>query len=213
MSLNEFSRLRRSMDRLFDNFDRQMFGGMNDPFLRGFDMPIDMCGFHDPLLPLLTDTDMSGNINRMDPNAKLERERLTGQTGQKTDLTNTNQTQNQTQLTAPTDRSQSLSLWNRPDQLRMKMDIVEEKDRYVVSAEVPGIDKNDLKLSIDNGMLTVSGERKNELKEEDKDKKICTYGKILWTSTTIDTAPNQRRCIKCQCTLREWRVTYRFTKI
>lgn len=45
------------------------------------------------------------------------------------------------------------------------VDIAEEDKAYVVTAELPEIKKEDIKVSIENGCLTISGERK---KEEEK---------------------------------------------
>ncbi|MGI9273056.1 MAG: Hsp20/alpha crystallin family protein [Woeseiaceae bacterium] len=42
------------------------------------------------------------------------------------------------------------------------VDIFEEKDRFVVRADVPGVDPNDVEVSMDKGILTVSGERVSE---------------------------------------------------
>ncbi len=47
------------------------------------------------------------------------------------------------------------------------VDIVEEKDRFVLRADVPGVDPADIDVSMDNGVLTVSGERKTELRSEE----------------------------------------------
>jgi HSP20 family protein len=49
------------------------------------------------------------------------------------------------------------------------VDIVEEDKEYIVKAELPEIRKEDLKVTVENGMLTISGERKFE-KEEKKRK-------------------------------------------
>ena len=48
------------------------------------------------------------------------------------------------------------------------MGIVENDDAFVVSAEVPGINAKDVDISIDDGVLTLSGEKKEE-KEEGKE--------------------------------------------
>ncbi len=42
------------------------------------------------------------------------------------------------------------------------VDIVEEKDRFVLHADVPGVDPKDIDISMDNGVLTVTGERRSE---------------------------------------------------
>lgn len=45
------------------------------------------------------------------------------------------------------------------------VDIDENENEYVVHADLPGIPKKDINVSVDNGMLTLSGERKEEHKE------------------------------------------------
>ena len=49
------------------------------------------------------------------------------------------------------------------------VDIEENDKEYVVKAELPGIKKEEVKLKVEGGTLTLSGERKAE--NEDKDKK------------------------------------------
>ena len=49
------------------------------------------------------------------------------------------------------------------------VDIAESKDNYELKAEIPGIEKDDIKISIEEDMLILSGERKSELKQEGKD--------------------------------------------
>jgi HSP20 family protein len=53
---------------------------------------------------------------------------------------------------------------------RPSVDISETKDAYLIKAELPEVDKDDLDVSIDNGMLTISGERRVE-KEDDDEKR------------------------------------------
>jgi len=42
------------------------------------------------------------------------------------------------------------------------VDVFEEKDRFVVRADVPGVDPNDIEVNMENGILSVSGERISE---------------------------------------------------
>jgi HSP20 family protein len=49
------------------------------------------------------------------------------------------------------------------------VDIVEEDKEYLVKAELPEVRKEDLNVTVEKGMLTISGERKFE-KEEQKRK-------------------------------------------
>lgn len=46
------------------------------------------------------------------------------------------------------------------------VDIVEEKDRFVLRADVPGVKPEDIEVSMENGILTVSGKRFEETSEE-----------------------------------------------
>jgi HSP20 family protein len=46
------------------------------------------------------------------------------------------------------------------------LDVYEEKDNYVVQVELPGVNKEDVKLSLEQGTLTITGERKREAKPE-----------------------------------------------
>jgi len=64
-------------------------------------------------------------------------------------------------------------------------DISENKDEYLLKMDLPGVTKNDLKLSYENGELKISGERKQE--KEDKESKYHrierTYGKYFRSFT------------------------------
>jgi HSP20 family protein len=46
------------------------------------------------------------------------------------------------------------------------VDIVEEKDRFVLKADVPGVDPTEIEISMDAGVLSVSGERHTETSDE-----------------------------------------------
>lgn len=48
------------------------------------------------------------------------------------------------------------------------VDIKEEKDRFVLLADVPGVDPKDIEITMENGVLTIRGERKLEPEEERK---------------------------------------------
>lgn len=48
------------------------------------------------------------------------------------------------------------------------VDIVEEEDAYLIDAEIPQVNKEDVKVTVENGMLTISGERKLDKEEGDK---------------------------------------------
>ena len=46
------------------------------------------------------------------------------------------------------------------------VDIVEEKERFVLRADVPGVKPEDIDVNMENGVLSVSGERHHESTEE-----------------------------------------------
>jgi len=48
-----------------------------------------------------------------------------------------------------------------------RVDIHEEKDRFVVLADVPGVDPKDIDITAENGVLTVRGERRSQKRETD----------------------------------------------
>jgi len=46
-------------------------------------------------------------------------------------------------------------------------DIIEDKDSYKLNLDLPGVKKEDVKLSYNQGTLTISGERKQESESKD----------------------------------------------
>ncbi|WP_026278900.1 MULTISPECIES: Hsp20/alpha crystallin family protein [Thioalkalivibrio] len=46
------------------------------------------------------------------------------------------------------------------------VDIREENDAYVLHADIPGVDPKDIELNMENGVLTLRGERRHESEEE-----------------------------------------------
>lgn len=57
---------------------------------------------------------------------------------------------------SPARESSFFSGWNPT------LDVYDEKDRFLVSVELPGMTKDQINLSYQDGVLTVSGERKHE---------------------------------------------------
>ena len=47
------------------------------------------------------------------------------------------------------------------------VDVVENKDNYVLKAELPGMNKDDVKITLENNILTIRGEKKNELESKE----------------------------------------------
>jgi HSP20 family protein len=47
-----------------------------------------------------------------------------------------------------------------------RVDVKEEQDRFVLYADLPGIDPDDIDVSMDKGILTIKGERQGETSEQ-----------------------------------------------
>jgi HSP20 family protein len=47
-----------------------------------------------------------------------------------------------------------------------RVDIKEEANRFVILADIPGVDPKDIEVSMDKGVLSIKGERNAEVKEE-----------------------------------------------
>ena len=48
------------------------------------------------------------------------------------------------------------------------LDLVDEEKEYRLSAELPGLGEKDVQLTVADGVLTISGEKRDEQKREDK---------------------------------------------
>lgn len=46
------------------------------------------------------------------------------------------------------------------------VDIVEEKDRFILRADVPGVARDDIDVSMEDGILTIAGERQTDKHED-----------------------------------------------
>jgi HSP20 family protein len=75
------------------------------------------------------------------------------------------------------------------------VDIAEEEKAYLVTAELPEVKKEDAKVSIENGVLTISGERLKETEEKNGRKYHRierSYGSFLRSFSLPDDADPSR---------------------
>jgi len=66
-------------------------------------------------------------------------------------------------------------------QMRMKIDVIKAEDTYTVKAEIPGVKKDDIQVSIDGNEVTISGEIKKESEEKKGEEMLRSeryYGKV-----------------------------------
>jgi len=60
-----------------------------------------------------------------------------------------------------------------PEMRMPKVDVIDRDNEVVVRAEVPGVDKKDIDISMSDGTVTIKGETRHEEKEEKGDYYRC----------------------------------------
>lgn len=73
------------------------------------------------------------------------------------------------------------------------VEIAESDDQYLVSFDIPGMKKEDIKIEIDQNMLVISGERKRET-NADKKNKLQRFEKSYGYFKRIFTLPQGVDC-------------------
>lgn len=75
-----------------------------------------------------------------------------------------------------------------------RVDVAEDDKEYVISAELPGVKKEEVKVSVEDRVLSISGERKSE--REEKGKKYHrieqTYGTFMRSFTLPEGAAGEQ---------------------
>lgn len=60
------------------------------------------------------------------------------------------------------------NFFNKKDKNLMKTDIKEKKEKYIIEMDLPGFEKENIKLELNNGYLTISGKQENKIDEEEE---------------------------------------------
>ena len=70
--------------------------------------------------------------------------------------------------------------WKSIESNPFALDIIENKDNIIIKGDMPGFDSKDIDIEYNDGVLTISGERKKEKEEENSDYKLVErrYGKF-----------------------------------
>ena len=71
------------------------------------------------------------------------------------------------------------------------VDIKEDSERFVITADIPGVEPDDIEVTMENGVLTIKGERELESKDEGADGRRRVervYGSFYRRFTLPDTA-------------------------
>ncbi|HUA66435.1 MAG TPA: Hsp20/alpha crystallin family protein [Alphaproteobacteria bacterium] len=80
------------------------------------------------------------------------------------------------------------------------VDISEDDKEYLIKAELPGLKRDDVHISVEKGVLTITGERKFEKEEKDKKHHRVerAYGSFVRTFIVPDDAEADKVAAKFQ---------------
>lgn len=62
------------------------------------------------------------------------------------------------------------------------MDIIERENEYMVRTDLPGVRKEDINVTLENGLLTITAERKIEREQKEGERELrreCRYGRYV----------------------------------
>lgn len=78
--------------------------------------------------------------------------------------------------------------------LRPSIDIMETKEAYKISVEIPGVDEKDIRLELTDNALTIRGEKRREKEERDKNMHCMerSYGSFQRVLTLPEDADGDR---------------------
>ena len=84
-----------------------------------------------------------------------------------------------------------LELFPQPVGWLPAVEITEKADELMLTAELPGMTKEDVELFVENNVLTLRGEKKQEWSEDDKDRKVHLWERTYGTFTRSFTLPRE----------------------
>ncbi|MDD9939613.1 MAG: Hsp20/alpha crystallin family protein [Myxococcales bacterium] len=97
-----------------------------------------------------------------------------------------------------------------PARFSPTLDVVDEETSLRVSAELPGMSKNDIKLSIDDDLLVIQGEKKNE--EESKEHGVFRSERYYGYFKRTVPLPSEIEADKAAADFKDGVLTVRFPK-
>jgi HSP20 family protein len=165
-----FDLFRRRVDQMFADFDQQMFGSSSDPFDSPFftSHPLLRSGQGQQQQQTLQHEKSGSGLKEPSTNPKEEERVIPHQSQAQSGGKGTSDA-----LIAPS--SGGLGLFNWPSSSLIpstRLDLIEEKDKYLLNADVPGFNKDQITLNIKDGMLTLSGETSSNKEESDPERKF-----------------------------------------
>src|SRR5687768_7694209 len=85
---------------------------------------------------------------------------------------------------------------------RMKVDVAEKNGAYVVTAELPGVKKEDIQITIDGAQVTLAAEVKRE-KEASQDERVLHTERVYGKTTRSFTLPQELDEAKAEAKFRD----------
>jgi HSP20 family protein len=103
------------------------------------------------------------------------------------------------------EEERAISTW------RPVVDISETDDEYIVRAEIPGVSKDDIKVTIRDNMLTISGEKKQE--KETKNENFHRVERVYGSFTRTFTLPGAVKVDKVEAKFKDGVLTIKLPKV
>ena len=91
-----------------------------------------------------------------------------------------------------------------------QVDIAETPKEFTIKAEIPEVKKEDVKVSIDSGVVTIQGERKQE--KEEKDKKFHRIERFYGSFSRSFSLPENIDASAAQATFKDGVLTLQIPK-
>ena len=85
---------------------------------------------------------------------------------------------------------------------RMKVDVAEKNGNYTVTAELPGVKKEDIQVTIDGAQVTLAAEVKRE-KEVTQDERVLHTERVFGKATRSFTLPQEVDEAKAEAKFRD----------
>lgn len=152
---------------IWDEFDRMTDEFLNDPFLND-SMNIDNTQPEQLQLQSQDQKQEEKSNQKLIKGGSNKNKNKGMMTTRGKDNTNTSNNNTGLSLWSPAWNSLTLN-----DKINFEVD--EKEDKYIVSAKLNGFNKEHLKLEVKDGLLTVSGEMKEEKKDENSYSKSTRY--------------------------------------
>ncbi len=98
-----------------------------------------------------------------------------------------------------------------PQASQIKIDVQEADDSFTVTAELPGVDKENIDVSIDNAVVTISAEI-NQHDQEEKQGKLLRSERYFGSVSRRFQLPAEVDADKCQANYKNGILTLNLTK-